>query len=146
HFGLQNSGRGIIKNYAQFALILATELAHFERSGSGAGLPIDVPGRIVGHVFSDAIKIVAATSHKRFEFTRHHWKQFKKLVGGFNNGKNDDLASQVNSPGLHQERKWEARRQSEVFIRITPAGGETYLTLGAAVYAWGKCRIIHDVP
>src|ERR1700719_269953 len=79
----QDSGCGVVKHDAKLAFIFAAELAHFERAGAGRGFPVHMAGRVVGHIFADEVKIVAATAHKGFELAGDHGKNFEELFGGF---------------------------------------------------------------
>src|SRR5689334_3522465 len=55
-FRKYSDGR-IVERDAELALIFAGELTHFERSRFCRCFPIDVPSRILGHVFANAIEI-----------------------------------------------------------------------------------------
>src|SRR5580698_249307 len=139
----QDSGCGIVEDDTEFAFIFAAELAHFESASAGRGLPVDMAGGIIGHVVADEVKIVAAATHKGFEFAGDHRENFEELVGRFDNGKDDHFASQVDAPRLHQERKRKARSQTKVFFAVTAAGGEFYLKIGAEFLSGSEERKIN---
>src|SRR5215471_12651003 len=138
HACVHRSGKRIVEDDSQSALVLATELAHLERAGSSSRFPVDVPGGIFGHIFPDAIEIVAAPPDESLKLARHHGQNIEELLWGLHRGIDNDLAGQCDLAGFEQKSKRKTGGQSEILVAIASAGRKRHFQVSSQLLSGGE--------
>src|SRR5215467_3367748 len=98
------TGLRIVKHNAQLAFVLASELAHFERTRLRGSFPVDVPGGVFWHVFANAVEIRPASTHKGLPFASYQRQNLEQLVGRLDTRVNEYLPGKGDAPGLCEKR------------------------------------------
>ena len=81
-------------------------------------------GRIVGHVFPNAVQIVATPAFERCKLSGDERQHLKEFVGGFHRGVDDHFPDKWHAAGLGQESKRKTRGQAEALLLIAATAGK----------------------
>src|SRR5437899_3299768 len=122
-------GRGIIKDYAQAALVFACEFTDLKCAGLGGGLPIYKSHRVFRRMLANQVEFAAPSSHLGSELSRHHGQDIQKIVG-FQQGRIDQqLTGELYLAALDEKRERKAGGQDEFILAVTAPAGELQLYL-----------------
>src|SRR5581483_11689116 len=107
---------GIVKDYTQLALVLATKLAHLERTRFCSCLPVHMTCGIFRHIFPNPIQVVSASTYKTGKLAGDKREYFEEVIGRFHFRVDNKFPRKSDAAHLSQERKRKPCCQAEAFL------------------------------